>query len=76
MVEVIPFDGEPRRISVDDGVPREQTGLLADFARAVATGEQPPTSAADNIRSFSIEVAAVRSAETGDIVTLPSSTTG
>lgn len=78
VVELIPFDGEPRRISVDDGAPREQAGLLADLARAVETGEQPPTSAADNVRSFAIGIgiAAVRSAETGEIVTLPSHTPG
>ena len=46
-----------------------QVGLVADFLVAIESGTAPQTSAADNIRSLGIVLAAVESVETGAVVT-------
>ena len=70
VVDLIPFDGTGRSLNADDGLPTDQAGLLADFIRSVDSGEQPPTSAQDNVRSLAIVLGAVESARTGQIVRL------
>ena len=69
-VELLPFDGPARAAALADAAPRNQAGLLADFVRAIESRQPPETSAADNIRSLEIVLAAVASSATGDVVTL------
>lgn len=71
VVDLLPFNALPRTLSLDDGVPTDQAGLLADFIRAVATNELPQTSAQDNVRSLAIVLGAVESAATRQVVRLP-----
>jgi predicted dehydrogenase len=46
-------------------------GLVADFARCVATGEPVPITGEDGLRALEVAVAAYQSASTGEIVSLP-----
>ena len=71
VVDLLPFDGTARRLSLDDGQPGDQAGLLADFVRAVASNALPQTSAQDNIRSLAIVLGAVESSATRKVVQLP-----
>ena len=41
----------------------DRAGALAAFARAVRSGETPPSSGADNLRSLALTLAAIRSAQ-------------
>lgn len=68
VVDLLPFGGDARSLDGPDGLLTDQAGLLADFRDAVATGESPQTSAADNVRSLAIVLGAVQSANTGQIV--------
>lgn len=70
IVDLIRFSGETRSLDQPDSLPTDQAGLLADFVQAVATGDQPQTSARDNVRSLAIVLGAVDSARTGKVVSL------
>ncbi len=70
VVDLLPFDGPNRILSLDDAQPTDQAGLLADFIRAIESGELPPTSAQDNVRSLAIVLGAVESARTGEVIRL------
>ncbi len=64
-----PNDAPPRPISP---LPRhggsDRAGVLAAFLAAVRTGQEPETSARDNIRSLAAVLACTRSTETGEVV--------
>lgn len=57
-------DGEPVPASVGDG-PEEIAGSLAEFVRAVRTGQVPQSEGRDNVLSVAMVEAAVRAASTG-----------
>ncbi len=46
-------------------------GLVADFARCVATGEPVPITGEDGLRALEVALAAYQSAATGEVVALP-----
>ena len=46
-------------------------GLVADFIAAVREGKSPLVSGEDGMRALEVALAAYRSAETGEAVTLP-----
>jgi predicted dehydrogenase len=56
------------RVEVAPAPLNGQAALLADFARAIRTGEPAPTSGADNLWSFGAVMAGVASARTGSTV--------
>jgi predicted dehydrogenase len=55
-------NGREERVPVTTAPLNGQAALLADFARAIRTGEPAPTNGADNLRSFGAVMAAVASA--------------
>lgn len=64
-----PYDAPPRLISPlsrDEG--SDRAGMLSAFRIAVATGQEPETSAQDNIPSLAAVLACVRSTETREVV--------
>jgi predicted dehydrogenase len=54
-----------QRVEIPPAPLNGQAALLADFARAIRTGESAPTSGADNLWSFGAVMAGVVSATTG-----------
>ncbi len=59
---------EPARKVVPVSLPAKgQAGLLADFLKAIESGSEPDTSAADNVHSLGIVLAAVESIEGGKV---------
>lgn len=69
-VALLGLDGTERPLSAAPEQPTGQLGLLAEFAAAVRSGTQPPTSAGDNIRSLGIGFAVVESSTTGRAIDL------
>lgn len=49
---------------------QDRSGVLVEFREALADGRRPETDAADNIHSLAAVLAAVQSADTGEIVRL------
>src|SRR5688572_8106966 len=55
-------NGREERVPITHAPLNGQAALLADFAKAIRTGEPAPTNGADNLRSFGAVMAAVASA--------------
>jgi predicted dehydrogenase len=63
---------EPRTLPLPDLAVSDRTASLALFREAVMTGQEPETSARDNIRSLAIVLGCVASIESGGVVAPPS----
>jgi predicted dehydrogenase len=64
---------EPRELPLPELEVSDRAASLARFAQAAERGQEPETSARDNIKSLAILLGCVESIETGDVVPLPSS---
>jgi predicted dehydrogenase len=63
---------EPRELPLPELAASDRTASLTLFAEAVRTGQEPETSARDNIRSLAIVLGCVASIESGAVVSPPS----
>jgi predicted dehydrogenase len=63
---------DPRALPLPELAVSDRAASLALFAEAVRTGQEPETSARDNIRSLGIVLGCVASIESGAVVTPPS----
>jgi predicted dehydrogenase len=68
-VSIQEWGREPERVDLVSLARTGPEGLIGAFLAAIETGTAPETSAADNIRSLGIVLAAVESVETGKVVT-------
>lgn len=63
--------GEEEQVALVGPAVSGQVSLLTEFVSAIADGRVPVSAAADNIHSLEMVFAAVESASTGQVVTLP-----
>ena len=59
---------EPRELPLPELEVSDRAASLARFAQAAESGQEPETSARDNIKSLAIVLGCVESIETGDVV--------